>query len=132
MKWCFLDKEKPVQYDQTTLVNSAFVNDTPAVPNAALVEDTKLQAASYLIVDDGSGSEYHSSEETPETQQGREVPLTSMEAQQRQDLEWDAGCVHDIEVLDLTVDNEESFNLISFPGTEDMARSNNSEGTTVI
>lgn len=132
MKWCFLDKEKPVQYDQTTLVNSAFVNDTPAVPNAALVEDTKLQAASYLIVDDGSGSEYHSSEETPETQQGREVPLTSMEAQQRQDLEWDAGCVHDIEVLDLTADNEESFNLISFPGTEDMARSNNSEGTTVI
>lgn len=132
MKWCFLDKEKPVQYDQTTLVNSAFVNDTPAVPNAALVEDTKLQAASYLIVDDGSGSEYHSSEETPETQQGREVPLTSMEAQQRQDLEWDAGCVHDIEVLDLTVDNEESFNLISFPSTEDMARSNNSEGTTVI
>lgn len=132
MKWCFLDKEKPVQYDQTTLVNSAFVNDTPAVPNAALVEDTKLQAASYLIVDDGSGSEYHSSEETPETQQGREVPLTSMETQQRQDLEWDAGCVHDIEVLDLTVDNEESFNLISFPSTEDMARSNNSEGTTVI
>lgn len=132
MKWCFLDKEKPVQYDQTTLVNSAFVNDTPAVPNAALVEDTKLQAATYLIVDDGSGSEYHSSEETPETQQGREVPLTSMETQQRQDLEWDAGCVHDIEVLDLTVDNEESFNLISFPGTEDMARSNNSEGTTVI
>lgn len=132
MKWCFLDKEKPVQYDQTTLVNSAFVNDTPAVPNAALVEDTKLQAASYLIVDDGSGSEYHSSEETPETQQGREVPLTSMETQQRQDLEWDAGCVHDIEVLDLNADNEESFNLISFPSTEDMARSNNSEGTTVI
>lgn len=66
-------------------------------------------------MDDESSSEYLSSEETPEVgstglenslEGKQEASLVSNQStfQQRQDLEWDAGCLHDVEVVNVTTE----------------------------
>lgn len=100
-----------IHHDQYSLVDTAFKKEKFSEPEVKLIHENVQQNEIY---DDGSSSEYLSPEESPDRdslssspETKKDISLASVASgvQQRQDLEWDAGCMHDLEVVKVKTDN---------------------------
>lgn len=105
-----LEEERIIHCHTYSLVDTSCKIESSSQAEVKIVHETKLQSE---IEDDSSSSEYLSPEESPE---GDSVSLSSSPEEkkqgslasnvsafrQRQDLEWDAGCVYNVQEVKMS------------------------------